>query len=389
MEFKKFKFIDLFSGVGGFHQSLSKFGGECVFASEIDMEAIKVYKNNYNINSNNDITKVDENDIPEHDVLCGGFPCQAFSKAGNQNGLNDTRGTLFFDIERILKSHKTKLIILENVRNLVSHDEGRTWKIIQENLRAIGYRLTKKPLILSPHNFGTPQLRDRVFIVGLYDPDNVNKPLELDLGTLKTKKDNTIDDVIDLKYKGNEYNISEYEEFILNAWDEFYQGIDIKIIGFPIWVDSFKAIKSEYHSFPKWKKDIVEKNINLYNNNKKFIDKWLKKYDNLSGFTKTHRKFEWQAGEDINNIWEGIIQLRPSGIRVKRPDVFPALVAMVQIPIIGKLRRRLTPRECANLQNFGSNFVISDTDFQAYKQFGNSLNVKIVDNIFSKLLKYL
>ena len=123
---KNFKFIDLFSGIGGFHQAMTELGGECVLASEINKYSIETYFENYGIDSNIDITKLKENDIPYHDVLCAGFPCQAFSKAGAQNGFEDTRGTLFFEIERILKHSRPKFIMLENVRNLVSHDHGKT-----------------------------------------------------------------------------------------------------------------------------------------------------------------------------------------------------------------------------------------------------------------------
>jgi DNA (cytosine-5)-methyltransferase 1 len=186
-----FTFIDLFCGIGGFHQALTALGGKCVFASDIDKNCNEVYRQNYNIDSAFDITKVMAEDIPRHDVLCGGFPCQAFSKAGKQKGVNDTRGTLFFEIERILKVHRTKYILLENVRNLVSHDNGNTWRIIHENLCSIGYRITKDPLILSPHQFGIPQVRERVYIIGVYDPENANVPLEIELPPLKAKSTNS------------------------------------------------------------------------------------------------------------------------------------------------------------------------------------------------------
>ena len=186
----KFKFIDLFAGIGGFHQAMVQLGGECVLASEIDKYAIETYEENYHINSQIDICDLKEEDVPEHDVLCAGFPCQAFSKAGKQEGFDDeTRGTLFFEIERILKHHHPKYIILENVRNLASHDKGRTWKTIEEHLHKAGYRLTPKPLIVSPHHFGTPQLRERVVILGIYDPENVDDPLMIDLGKFQRKNE--------------------------------------------------------------------------------------------------------------------------------------------------------------------------------------------------------
>ena len=382
---KKFKFVDLFSGVGGFHQALKSEGGVCVFASEIDQECINVYKNNFNVDSNHDITKTNASDIPKHDVLTGGFPCQAFSKAGKQQGLNDTRGTLFFDIERILKHHKTKYIILENVRNLTSHDHGRTWQVIQHNLKTIGYRLTEKPLILSPHEFGVPHLRERVFIVGKYDPKRVNTPLKINLDNNFKKSENTVYSILEDEKVDQKYYISNYEESVLEAWDEFYKGIDREVIGFPVWAEYFTDFNEE-DGMPKWKKDFIKKNKDLYLQNKNFIDKWLKKHKYLKNFQPTHKKFEWQAGDKINSLWEGIIQFRPSGIRVKTPDTFPALVAIVQIPIIGKYKRRLTEKEAAKLQSFNEDFKFLSSTQKTYKQLGNSVNVTLVKRIIKQIL---
>ena len=123
----------------------------------------------------------------------------------------------------------------------------------------------------------------------------------------------------------------------------------------------------------------------MYLDNKEHIDKWLEKYNDLEKFTPTDRKFEWQAGKSIDTIWDGIIQFRPSGIRVKRPDTFQALVAMVQIPIIGRLKRRLTPREAARLQSFPDSFIPNSNDHQAYKQFGNAVNVNVVEHLAKQL----
>ena len=171
-----FTFIDLFAGIGGFHLAMEQLGGRCVFASEWDEDCKRTYEANYGVTPFGDITKISEKDIPAHDVLCAGFPCQPFSKAGQQLGFSDeTKGTLFFDIERILAYHKTKYIVLENVRNLVAHDHGRTWKTISSHLRSLGYRLTPDPLIVSPHHFGVPQLRERVVVLIVYDPAHTFK----------------------------------------------------------------------------------------------------------------------------------------------------------------------------------------------------------------------
>lgn len=383
-----FKFVDLFSGIGGFHQAMTALGGECVFASEIDSFCNEVYLNNYGMSSDINIRDVNPEDIPKHDVLCAGFPCQAFSKAGKQEGLKDqTRGTLFFEIVRLLEHHKTKYIILENVRNLVSHDHGRTWKIIRENLHELGYRLTQKPLIVSPHQIGIPQLRERVVILGKYDPEFRDVHLELEIENAKSKDDNSIFDILEKGKVDSKYNISEYEEKVLNIWDEFYSGIKETIIGFPIWSMFFndEPIPEEY---PKWKKGFVEKNKELYSNNREFIDMWLHKYNYLKDLSPTHKKMEWQAGDNIKTIWDGVIQFRPSGIRVKRPTCFPALVAIVQIPIVGKYKRRLTVREAARLQSFPDSFVPCDNLQQAYKQFGNSVNVEIMKYVAEKLFTY-
>lgn len=195
---KKFKFIDLFSGIGGFHQAMEQLGGECVFASEIDKFCNVQYERNYGMSSDINIRDVKEEDLPEFDVLCAGFPCQAFSKAGKQEGLEDkTRGTLFFEIVRILKHHHTPYIILENVKNLVSHDNGNTWRIIQESLKELGYRTTKDPLILSPHYFGIPQIRERVIILGEYEPENIDEPLTIDFGKYNAKEDNSIYSILE------------------------------------------------------------------------------------------------------------------------------------------------------------------------------------------------
>lgn len=383
---KKFKFIDLFAGIGGFHQAMAKLGGQCVYASEIDKFCIDIYKENYNIDAAHDITEINPNDIPDHNVLCAGFPCQAFSKAGKQKGFEETRGTLFFYIEKILQVKKPKYIVLENVRNLVSHDNGNTWKVIRQHIIDCGYRITEKPIIISPHQLGIPQLRERVVILGIYDPDNTDKYLNIDLGNMKEKKDNTIKSILEEDNTEEKYKISKQEERVLNAWDEFYKMIDLKVIGFPIIIDFFDGkVEPDY---PNWKKQFVEKNHALYILNKNVIDRWLKKWKVYETFTPTQRKMEWQAGSSIESLWDGLIQFRPSGVRVKSPNCFPALVAMVQVPIVGKYKRRLTIREAARLQSFPDDFIYDKNDHQAYKQFGNAVNVDVIKTAAEALFNY-
>ena len=376
---KKFKFIDLFAGVGGFHLAMRELGGECVYAAEINKDSVAVYKDNFGINALNDVTKVNPKDIPEHDVLCAGFPCQAFSNAGQKKGFEDVRGTLFFDIKRIIEHHKPKFIILENVKHLVKHDKGNTWEVIKYNLEKLGYILTYDPLILSPHQIGIPQNRPRVYILGVhkdYVPKDYGIKLRPDIKELNNPKiKSSIYSVLQNRVS-NKYKISKYEEKIIKAWEEFYQKIGKKVYGFPVWVDEFGKDYNIDH-FPEWKQTYIIKIRKLYNENKAFINKWMKKWD-VSNFKLRDRKFEWQAGANIHTVWDTSIQLRQSGIRFKKPDFFPALVAIVQTPIVAKYKRRITPKEAAKLQSFPNDFKIHKNDHIAYRQFGNSVNVKMV-----------
>ena len=160
---KNYKFIDLFAGIGGFHYALKSYGAECVFASEIDNKASDIYETNHDLKPFGDITKINAEDIPEHDILCGGFPCQAFSVSGKQKGFDDTRGTLFFDIARIVNHHKPKVLFLENVKNFAKHDNGNTLKVVIETLNKMNYTVHYK--VLNTSNFGLPQNRERVYII--------------------------------------------------------------------------------------------------------------------------------------------------------------------------------------------------------------------------------
>lgn len=160
----EFTYIDLFAGIGGFHQAADALGGKCLFASEIDAEAQKAYAANYHLTPQGDITKIDAADIPDHDALFAGFPCQPFSIIGARRGFDDTRGTLFFEIARILEAKRPRLFILENVKQLRGHDRGRTFAVILEKLDTLGYNVSWK--ILNALDFGLPQKRERMIIVG-------------------------------------------------------------------------------------------------------------------------------------------------------------------------------------------------------------------------------
>lgn len=160
---KKFTFIDLFAGIGGFRLIMEEIGGHCVFSSEFDKKSVETYLKNFGETPSGDINKIKTKEIPDHDVLCAGFPCQAFSRSGKTLGFEDTRGTLFFEILRIAKDKKPKVLFLENVSNLKSHDQGRTFKIMKKSLEKIGYQVSEE--IFNAKDFGLAQSRERIIIV--------------------------------------------------------------------------------------------------------------------------------------------------------------------------------------------------------------------------------
>ena len=173
---KKFRFIDLFAGIGGFHRAMHDLGGKCVFASEIDKHARKTYTENFKgiskhifkgENFNEDITTINPSNIPDFDLLCAGFPCQPFSQAGFKKGFKDHRGNLFFNIANIIEHKKPKAYFLENVRGLYKHDNGKTFKVIHDVLSKMGYSVYHK--IVNASDYGLPQHRSRIFIIGFKD----------------------------------------------------------------------------------------------------------------------------------------------------------------------------------------------------------------------------
>jgi DNA (cytosine-5)-methyltransferase 1 len=158
-----YTFIDLFAGLGGFRLALESLGAKCVYSNEWDAEAQEVYKNNFGETPEGDITKVDEKLVPNHDILCAGFPCQAFSISGKQRGFEDSRGTLFFDVARIVKEKKPKIVFMENVKNFASHDEGKTLAVVKATMEELGYTFYQK--VLNAVNYGIPQKRERIYMV--------------------------------------------------------------------------------------------------------------------------------------------------------------------------------------------------------------------------------
>ena len=395
------RYIDLFAGIGGFHAAGSAFGWECVFASEIDSSAAAIYEINWKQKPLGDIQEYTQgetkNQIPEHDVLFAGFPCQPFSKSGKQLGMEEVRGSLFHDIAYVIKKHKPSLVVLENVRNLAGPRHIHEWKLIISKLRELGYRVSSQPFIVSPHRIpprfgGTPQARERVFIVATRLPskkhalrdsdDQLQFPTEFDTWTPNSW--NLFQDlpIRNSKQDFMKYRLTPDEVAILDAWDWLNlnfrsQGNSLRLPGFPLWSDLWgkNPIYIRDRKSPIWKKDFENKNISFYLENKNLINEWLKLFPIVRNSAPSKRKFEWQA-QDLDSLWDGLIHFRPSGIRVKRPNYVPALVAITQTTIIGRYRRRLTPLEAAQLQGLPGNFNFgTQTDAMSYKQLGNGVSV--------------
>jgi len=214
---KQFKFIDLFSGIGGFRIALESLGGKCVYSSEIDEYAIRTYKKNFNDIPNGDITKVDEKKIPDHDVLCAGFPCQPFSIGGYRKGFEDTRGTLFFDVARIIKEKQPKIVFLENVSGITSHDKGNTLKVIKRTLKDLGYKCHDK--VMNAMHYGVPQNRNRWYCVAIRN-DIDSSDFEF---PKKTNLEYTVKDIIQSNVDPS-YKITEVaNENINNHIEKFYE----------------------------------------------------------------------------------------------------------------------------------------------------------------------
>lgn len=199
MDWNSFRFIDLFAGIGGIRLGFESVGGHCVFSSEFDEDACKTYEANFGEHPSGDITKIEAKDIPNFDILLGGFPCQAFSIIGKKEGFdNETCGTLFFEIERILKEKMPQAFMLENVRNLTAHDKGKTFKVIQTHLEALGYNVYAK--VLNALDYGVPQKRERIIIVGFKDNILFSFPEPIPVSRRKTLKDILEKDVDDKYY---------------------------------------------------------------------------------------------------------------------------------------------------------------------------------------------
>ena len=403
-----FKFVDLFAGIGGFHAALGALGGECVYASEWDKDAARIYERNWNLKPDGDITLAANDEVmnvPAHDVLVGGFPCQPFSKSGKQMGMEETRGTLFWNIAKIIEARKPTLVLLENVRNIAGPRHMHEWEVIIKTLRDLGYRVSDQPMVVSPHLIhpefgGRPQVRDRVFIAATRIPKGIpNLKFNIEIPSLDSVKKNwdpqkwnlsrdlPLEKLKDAKSK-KAVALNENELEWIDAWNDFVVVMREKLgekslPGFPIWANDWVLLKDLKipKDTPEWKANFLRKNSEFYTTHRVVLNKWLKKWNNLESFPPSRRMFEWQA-QDTSTLWETIMHFRPSGIRAKKATYVPAMVAITQTSIIGKQKRRITTREGARLQGLPDWFdFVDQSDKLTYKQLGNGVNVGAVYNV--------
>ena len=416
------KFIDLFSGLGGFHLALKRIGHTCVFASEINETLKNIYFKNFGLIPVGDIRQVNVNDIPDHEILCAGFPCQPFSKAGEQKGLQCERnGDLIEYVLEVIDKKKPDFIFLENVPNLVKHNDGETYKYIKDRLNQ---HFTIDDRILSPHKFGDPQIRRRLFIVGSRNGlSHFHWPKELP--DYQPSIYRILDQNPSLSKK-----ISPNIEKCLETWQEFITLYpkDQYLPSFPVWSMEFGATypfeeetpftmtldelrnyngnhgvdlaslaedrildylpsyaKRKNKKFPKWKIRFIKQNRSLYEENKEWIDTWKQK---ILPFSPSLQKLEWNCKGENRNIWEYIIHVRASGVRVKRATTSPSLVAMTtsQVPIIGWEKRYLTVKECSRLQGMDELPHLPDNTEKAMTALGNAVNVNLVERIANSLI---
>ncbi len=444
-------FIDLFAGLGGFHLALSQVGCRCVWACEVKKKLRRLYQLNFpDTPIVGDITKVAASDIPAHDILCAGFPCQPFSLAGKQQGFDDEkqRGNLFLHVCRVMAYHRPRYVLLENVRQLFHHDEGRTWATIHQKLNQLGYGV--RIAILSPHQFGIPQHRERVYIVCRRDRTDEEMDSFCFPEPLDTKTD--INDFLDPQ-ETNIRPVLPDKWTTLELWNEFLHHLyerDGIIPNHPIWAMEMGA------TYPYWEADpctldaeqlrgtrgaygqevkgqtaeecmtclpdyarrpmavekrrIIRSNRAIYERNRDWIDPWKEKIHHQ---LPNQQRMEWRLGErpaeDID-IYRHIVQFRSSGVRIRERKYVPTLTCVTTetpfipwIPVRPELRqpgeppcgRYLTLGECARLQGMQGLKWIDETGepvlnlVRSYGALGNAINVDVMTLVAQAMLNQL
>ncbi len=424
---EKVKFVDLFAGLGGFHIAAADLRAECVFASEIDEDLRDLYETNFGFRPQGDIRKITPSEVPQHNLLCAGFPCSPFSKAGSQAGLSDTeQGKLFYNIIEILKVHKPEFIILENIAHFVNHDDGDTYRKLEKELIKLEYDIRKGEF--SPHQFGVPQIRNRMYLVGRHkEKGSLDK---FEFPQPDKKKQVSIKSILD-KSPADARQLSQPVLDCLEIWQEFLGKFpsNENLPGTPIWTMEFGATypydcdslhtidlaslqklkgsfgqslknrnleeilelvpshaRSKAGTFPDWKQNYIRNNREFYKKHKGWLSEWLPK---IRRFPSSYQKLEWHCKDEPRDIWNYVIRFRASGVRVKRPTTSPSLVAMtpVQVPIIGWEKRYMTLKECARLQSMDKLKNLPSDGSRANRALGNAVNVQVVKLILQNLLK--
>lgn len=302
-------FIDLFAGLGGFRIALESLGARCVYSNEWDEPVQKVYADNFGDTPEGDITKVDEKTIPDHDILCAGFPCQAFSISGKQRGFEDSRGTLFFDVARIVKEKKPKIVFMENVKNFATHDEGRTLAVVKATMEELGYTFYQK--VLNAVDYGVPQKRERIYMVCFRN--------DLNFGEFKYPKS---------------FKLTKHVEDYLLDDESLLDGL------------------------------YVDRPDTYFNDTKD--DKYSNKSIRLGTVNKGGQ------GERIYST---------KGIAITLSAYGGGVFAKTGGYLVNGKTRKLHPRECARIMGYPDSYKICESNNQAYKQFGNSVVIDVLQYI--------
>lgn len=401
----------------------ARLGGQCVFAAEIDESLRSLYKENFGLDPAGDICQVRPRDVPAHDLLCAGFPCQPFSKAGEQIGFRDrVRGTVLFDLLEVLRVVRPRHVILENVPHFIRHKGGKTYRVLTSALEALGYSIDAREL--SPHQFGIPQVRWRMYLVGRLGslesfkwPNPTHGTDDVDIGAVLDRKP------VDAA------RLSSQSVKCIELWQQFLQRFppNSKLPSFPIWSMEFGATypvdkdslaqvplnelrkgrgsfgqslkglrrseimllvpshaRAAQGAFPRWKQTFIRQNRDLFAEHRAWLTPWLSAVKELP---PSLQKCEWNCQGESRDIWRYVLQFRASGLRIKRRSTAPSLVAMTttQVPIIGWERRFMSIKECARLQDLGTLGSLPQ-GAAGFKALGNAVCARVVEQILTSLV---